>query len=263
MIDTHLHILPGIDDGPVTMEESIALARTLVQEGIHTAVATPHYNDKFPRRSAAEIRERVSAAQQALNQCGVPLRLLAGHEVLIKPDLLRDIRTGHLATLNGSRYLLLELWNSGWVVATEQVIFELIANGITPIIAHIERYAIFQQEPHTLDTLLHQGVLTQITASSLVGLQGKMNKRAAEHYLKQGWVHLIVSDAHGQHKRPPVVAQGLQRALQLVGPTRVHQLTESNPAAILGLTQHTLESVITQADDNNPPRTLSRYEFPI
>src|SRR5437016_10267223 len=109
MIDTHLHILPGVDDGPETIQQSLSLARTLVEEGIHSAIATPHYNDEFPRRSAAEIRERVSVVQQELDRQEIPLRLFAGHEVLIKPGLVEDIQAGRVATLNGSRYLLLEL----------------------------------------------------------------------------------------------------------------------------------------------------------
>ena len=107
MIDTHLHILPGVDDGPETLEEALALARALVQEGVSAAIATPHYNDEYRRRSADEIRGRVYDVQQALDRCGIPLRLFAGHEVLIKPGLVEDIQAGRLATLNGGRYLLL------------------------------------------------------------------------------------------------------------------------------------------------------------
>src|SRR5438270_273801 len=104
MIDTHLHILPGVDDGPETIEEALTLARALVQEGIHTAVATPHFNDLYPQRSAAEIQERVSVLQHVLEHQHIPLRLLSGHEALIKPGLVEDIQAGRLSTLNGSRY---------------------------------------------------------------------------------------------------------------------------------------------------------------
>src|SRR5690348_18327000 len=120
MIDIHLHILPGVDDGPQTLEESLALARALVGEGVHTAVATPHYSDEFPRRSAAEIRERVADLQLLLDRHAIPLRLAAGHEALIKPGLVEDIRAGRLATLNGGRCLLLELWSSAWPPQTER-----------------------------------------------------------------------------------------------------------------------------------------------
>src|SRR5712692_1367623 len=125
MIDTHLHILPGVDDGPDTLEDALALASALVREGIHSAIATPHYNDEFPRRSASEIQARVHDMQQVLDRQYIPLRLFAGHEALIKPGLVEDIHAGRLATLNSSRYLLLELWPSTWIPETERVIFEL------------------------------------------------------------------------------------------------------------------------------------------
>jgi protein-tyrosine phosphatase len=233
MIDTHLHILPGVDDGPETIQESLTLAQALVQEGIHAAIATPHYNDEFPQRSAAEIRERVYYLQQELNRHGIPLLLFAGHEALIKAGLVEDIQVGRLATLNGSSYLLLELWNSMWLPETERVIFELRAHGIIPIIAHPERYRAIQQDPSRLTALLRQGALAQLTASSLTGLQGKTTRRCAETLLKQGLIHLIASDAHGLRRRPPGVIHGLKRASELVGQVRVDQLIEAQPAAIL------------------------------
>lgn len=233
MIDTHLHILPGVDDGPETMEEALLLAQALVREGIHTAIATPHYNDEFPHRTAAEIRGRVSELQYALDRTGIPLRVCAGHEILINPGLLEDILTGRCATLNGSRYLLLELYNSTWLPETERVIFELLAHGLIPILAHPERYHALQQSPDRLGALLQQGVLAQLTASSLIGMQGNTARRCAETLLKKGLVSCIASDSHGLKKRPPAVVRGLERAAHFVGQQRVHQLTEIQPSLIL------------------------------
>jgi protein-tyrosine phosphatase len=233
MIDTHLHILPGVDDGPETMQESIALARVLVQEGIHSAIATPHYNDEFPRRSASEIRERVNDVQQELDRYNIPLRLFAGHEALINPGLVEDIHTGRLATLNNSRYLLLELWNGSWLPETEQVIFNLRAFDIVPVIAHPERYRAIQQDPNKLAALLEQGALAQVMAGSLVGIQGKMARRTAETLLKKRLIHCIASDAHGLQKRPPSVSGGLQCAEKLLGRAHVYRMIETCPAAIL------------------------------
>ena|SRR2546426_1829486 len=233
MIDTHLHILPGVDDGPETMGESLALARVLVQEGVHMAIATPHYNDEFPQRSAGEIRERVNDMQQELDRHNIPLRLLAGHEALIKPGLVEDIQSGRLATLNGSRYLLLELWNSTWIPETEREMFELRAYSLVPIIAHPERYRAIQQDPARLTALLQQGVLTQLTANSLVGLSGKTTRRCAETLLKKGLIHCIASDAHSLQKRQPSITRGLQRAVELLGRASVHQMVETRPAGIV------------------------------
>ena len=233
MIDIHLHILPGVDDGPVDLAGSLVLARSLVEEGVRVAVATPHYNDEYPQRSAREIYERVEALQMELNRHAIPLRLLAGHEALIKPGLVEDIQCGRLATLNGSRYLLLELWNNMWLPETEQVIFELRAFGIVPILAHPERYLTIQQDSSRLAALLEQGVLAQMTAGSLAGMQGRSARKCAETLLKRGLIHCIASDAHGPRRRPPAIREGMQVAGRLVGQVKAQQLIEAYPAAIV------------------------------
>src|SRR5712691_5543785 len=233
MIDTHLHILPGVDDGPDSLQESLMLAQELVRSGVHSAIATPHYNDMYPQRSAAEIRERVWDLQQALDRHSISLRLFAGHEVLIKAGLLEDIQAGRVATLNGSRYLLLELWSSSWLPETEWVIFELLSAGIVPVIAHPERYRVIQQDQLRLIALLQQGVLAQLMAGSLIGKQGKSARSTAEILLKKGLIHCIASDSHGLRKRPPVIIESLQYAAKLLDSARIYQLIETWPGAIL------------------------------
>ena len=233
MIDVHLHILPGVDDGPATLGDALSLARTLVQEGVRMAVATPHYNDEYPQLAAREIRERVGDLQRELDRCAIPLRLLAGHEALIQPGLAADVQGGRVATLNGSRYLLLELWNSSWMPETERVIFELGVMGIVPLLAHPERYFAIQQDSNRLKALIGQGVLAQLTAGSLVGMQGKTARKCAETLLKRGLIHCIASDAHGPGRRPPAIMQGMQAAERIVGRAQVGQLIEAYPAAML------------------------------
>lgn len=233
MIDIHLHILPGVDDGPETMQETLTLAQTLVREGVREAIATPHYNDEYRQCSVAEVRARVHEVQEMLARANVPLQLFAGHEVLIKPELLQDVQAGRVATLNGSRYLLLELWNNEWIPETERVIFTLRASGITPIIAHPERYRAIQQDVKRLEKLVQQGILAQVTLGSLLGMQGNTARRTAETLLKKGLVHLLASDAHGLQKRPACIKEGMRQAVKLVGAARVQQMTETGPAAII------------------------------
>ena len=233
MIDIHLHILPGVDDGPATLQESLVLAQALVQEGVQAVVATPHSNDEYPRLPTMDIRTRVSELQHVLEQQRIPLHLFAGNEVLIRPGLVDEIRAGRVATLNGSRYLLLELWNTMWLPETEQVIFELQSQGIVPIIAHPERYTTIQKDPARLASLIQHGALAQLTASSVLGLHGSTVKRTAETLLKQHLIHCLASDAHGMHRRPPYIAKSLKQIETLVGAERVYLMTETWPTAIV------------------------------
>lgn len=233
MIDIHLHILPGVDDGPATLDDALSLARSLVQEGVQVAVATPHYNDEYPQLPAREIVERVGNLQRELDRHAIPLRLLVGHEALIQAGLVADVQSGRLATLNGSRYLLLELWNSSWMPETERVIFELRALGIVPVLAHPERYLAIQQDSNRLKALVEQGVLAQLTAGSLVGVQGKTARKCAETLLKRGLIHCIASDAHGPGRRPPAILQGMQATERIIGRAQAAQLIEAYPAAMV------------------------------
>lgn len=233
MIDVHLHILPGVDDGPATLSDALSLARSLVQEGVHMAVATPHYNDEYQQLPAREIIGRVGDLQRELDRNGIPLRLLAGHEALIQPGLAADVQSGRLATLNGSRYLLLELWNSTWLPETERVIFELRALGVVPVLAHPERYSFIQQDSNRLKALLEQGMLAQLTAGSLVGMQGNTARKCAETLLKRGLINCIASDAHGPGRRPPAIRQGMLAAERIVGRLQAAQLIEAYPAALV------------------------------
>lgn len=233
MIDIHLHILPGVDDGPASMEESVALARALVSEGVSVAIATPHYNDQFPHLSADDVEQRVEALQRELDRHAIPLRVSPGHEALIKPRLAEDVHARRVATLNGSCYLLLEFYASAWLPTTESVVFELLAQGIIPIIAHPERYRAVQEDPARLSGLIKLGALAQLTAGSLLGAQGNAARRCAETLLKKGLIHYIASDAHGVNSRPPQMRQGAEQAQRMIGFDGVCQMTTSRPTAII------------------------------
>src|SRR5207237_6562547 len=115
-----------------------------------------------------------------------------------------------------SRYLLLELWNTEWLPDTERAIFELRASGFVPMLAHPERYRAIQKDAKRLATLRQQGVLAQLTAGSLIGMQGNTALRCAEMLLKKGLISCISSDAHGQRRRSPGVPFVPQRSIELV-----------------------------------------------
>lgn len=233
MIDLHVHLLPGVDDGPATLEQSLALARVLAQEGVHTCVATPHYNDQYPQLSAEDIRSRVATLQAVLIQQQIPLQIKAGHEVLIKPGLVDDLRTGRVATLNGGRYVLLELWTTTWLPETERVIFELRTAGFIPILAHPERYCTLQDDPKRVVALRAHGALMQVTIGSLIGMQGRSAQRCASTLLKKGLVDCLASDAHSLGQRRPAIRESLRTLNRLVKPGRLYQLLETLPAEIL------------------------------
>jgi protein-tyrosine phosphatase len=229
VIDLHSHVLPGIDDGPGTIEGSLALARAAVAAGTHVLVATPHVNWRYPN-DADTIAGRVDQLRARLGAEDVALELRAGAEIALTriPELdgaqLRRLRLG------GGPWLLVEPPFAPIVGNLEQTLLDLQAAGDRILLAHPERCAAFHRDPRMLTSLVREGVLTSLTAGSLVGHFGEKVRRFALDLVAAELVHNVASDAHDAVNRPPGIARELERAgLQALA----EWLTVSVPAAIL------------------------------
>jgi protein-tyrosine phosphatase len=185
LIDLHSHILPALDDGPRTIEESLDLARSAVADGVGILACTPH-NQKHLSRPVIEAA--VKELRAALAAAGIPLRLALGVEVLLEADMDALIAEERAFCLHNTRYMLIELPFDFWPPFTEQALFDLQLRGIVPIIAHPDRYRAVQTDPNRLVPLIERGALAQLTAGSLLGDFGPGPQRCAEALLKQNLV---------------------------------------------------------------------------
>jgi protein-tyrosine phosphatase len=230
VIDLHSHILPGVDDGAATFEESIAIAAAAVSDGIEVLAATPHVRSDFP--TAAGTMERlVAELQEELAARAVPLRLQPGGEIAL--DWIDELGLAELRRfgLGGNPdCVLLEFPYAGWPLGLADRVFSLAAAGLTPVIAHPERSSDVQQAPERLEPLVRSGALVQVTAASLDGRLGRRTQRAALDLVRGGLAHLIASDAHS----PAVRGIGMSAAAEAVGDPRLAAwLTREVPAAIV------------------------------
>jgi len=234
MIDLHVHILPEMDDGAKDIEHSLAMAQIAVQDGITTLVATPHVIKGAFDNSKDTILENVGNINKCLDRAGIPLQVLPGAEYHLEPDLPRRMAAGELLTINDTgRYLLIELPASMVPDYTGRVLYDLQLQGVTPIIAHPERNAGFEREPEILKNFISRGVLAQITSTSVTGLFGNTAKKTALKFLKEGYAHLIASDAHSSHGRSPVLSFAFQELERRWGTDYARTLTSSNPRLII------------------------------
>lgn len=232
--DLHCHILPALDDGPETIEEALAMARLLTEGGVATVVATPHAKEVEAIGGREALHQRVASFQQALQAAEIPLSVVVGAEHLLLPDLVGHVEQGKAITLNGSRYLLIELDFIHFPLYTEQAIFDLRLRGVVPVLAHPERQAVLQRQPHRLHRLARMGVLFQVTGASLLGVFGRHAKRTAEALIKEGLAHAIATDAHhAQGPRAPVLAPVINWVTRWVGEANAHRLFAQNPSAIV------------------------------
>jgi len=218
VIDLHNHILPGVDDGARTVEESCAMARALLALSVTTVCATPHVNEWS---TAPDVGRLVAELQETLEAEGIELPLLAGAEVRLTP---RPVP----ARLNATPYLLLEFPYDSLPPSYEQVIFELQVHGFRPVIAHPERITPIAEDPNILYQLVRRGCLGQLTALSLAGGFGARLREISELMLEHNLIHVIASDAHDCGDR----LQAISEAQALCG-DRAVELFEETPRKIL------------------------------
>ena len=235
VVDLHSHVLPGIDDGPATMAESVALVRRLESEGVRTIAATPHLRADHPRVQPVELAALCAelAAHVARERVGVRI-VPAGEVDLIwtldaRPEELKLVSYGQRGT-----DLLLECPYGLIPDFFEEQIFQLAVRGYRVLLAHPERNPTFQADPERLRALVERGVLVQLTAASIAGEpRSSRSARAARDFLTAGIAHIIASDSHGraapgrESLRP-----GLDAARALVGP-RSDWMVRGAPEAVL------------------------------
>lgn len=229
MIDLHCHVLAGIDDGPASDEQSLALARAAVASGTRTLVATPHVNSRYDN-DASGIAGAVERLRALLADDGSPLAIVAGAEVALSRVL--EIEPDELARLC--------LGDGGWVLleppfraSAPQLVpaVELLQKrGYGVVLAHPERCPLFYRDIGLVEQLVRRGVLTSVTASSLTGSFGGAARAFALQLAEIGLLHNVASDAHDDTDRPPQIAKHIERAgLAGLG----EWLTEEVPGAIL------------------------------
>lgn len=209
MIDMHSHILWNVDDGPKTIEESLAMLEQAVKEGITDIISTSHCQHPQYDAQYSIVQEQVQQLQQELKDRQIPLALHTGHEVRLTEKLIPSIQEGSIHVLAHSKYLLLELPSSHLPNYTRNIIHALLVEGITPIIAHPERNKGIAEKPERLERLIREGALAQITAGSLAGHFGKSVQRLSLDLVRANLVHTYGSDVHNLTTRPFLFEEGL------------------------------------------------------
>ncbi len=232
MIDLHCHLLPGLDDGAQTLAAAVEMAAIAAGEGVHTIVATPHL--VVGREDAwGEVAARAAELRQLLTSRRISLDLHLGAEVLLDPGLPDLAVRGRLPLLVAGPYVLVELPFYSLPTYAEQVLFELQAQGLRPVLAHPERCFPLHGDLAWVAGLAERGVVMQVNATSLTGDHGPSVRQAARELLRRGLAQLIASDAHSPAERPPRLAAAVAAAAGLVGEQAAMAMVSTNPAAVV------------------------------
>lgn len=196
MIDINCHILPGIDNGSKHMQESVAIAKSALAQGIDTIVATPkHMNGQY-HNFKQQIIQQVEILNQRLKEEEVAVTVLPGQEIRVYGELSDSLDKGHLLTLNETPgYLLIDLPSNHIPSYMMQLIFNLQIKGYKPIIAHPETNPFMREDPDLLYELVKQGALVQLATDSIVGKNSRKVQKFTLEIIQAGLAHFIGSEA--------------------------------------------------------------------
>lgn len=212
MIDIHSHIIPGVDDGPADMENSLNMLKTAEKSGTTGIIATPHYfKGRFetPFDKVVELSENLKA--EALAN-GISIDIYPGQEIFLTMEIVELYRQGIVKGLNGTRYLLVETDMGRYSESFLDIIYELKLMGAVPVIAHPERYGYVLEDISRINPFIDEGCLFQINSSSITGIFGKKVQKTAHTLIRHGICNFIASDAHTNHKRTPDLSEALMAA---------------------------------------------------
>jgi protein-tyrosine phosphatase len=230
MIDLHCHILPHIDDGSASWEETAEMCRIAAHDGVRHIVATPHANDKYSydRGHFESMRQELQAT------CGHLLNFSLGCDFRFSYENIEDaLFFPGRYTIANSNYLLVEFNDFSLMPAIREGVFRLVSTGIIPIVTHPERNPVLLDRHEKVLELIEYGCLIQITAGSLTGHWGERPQQMAEWLLMRDAVHVVASDAHDTRHRPPILSAAYERVSALTDKTVAQALFIDNPGAIV------------------------------
>jgi len=235
VIDLHSHILPGIDDGAGSIKSSLRMAKAAVNAGITKMVATPHlFRENVSSQDIGKIAEIRNIFVETLEKLNIPLQIFSGVEVHISHDLIDEIRRNRDGLgINGGSYILLEFPYDHVYSGIKDLFFDLMSEGLRPIIAHPERNFVFGKNPRLLYELVRMGGYCQANSGSYLGLYGENVREAAVLYLKLGLIHFLGSDCHNSRVTLPYYSSALKKIAGLIGADSAERLVKDNPQAVL------------------------------
>lgn len=237
MIDLHCHILPGLDDGSGSLDESIEMAAMAADQGVRHIVATPH----CLTGSAPDVIDGVAMLRELLQEAQIPIRLYAGMEIFGSFDTARLLQERKLLTLNGSRYPLIEFSFYTDGTAETEILQTVIDAGYTPLVAHPERYEYILQQPRLINQWKKMGCLFQVNRCSLLGRYGEDIQMMALELVERGFAAAVATDAHSSKVRTPRARDAYEMLYHSVSPVAAETLMIHNPKKII--TNHVLPPV--------------------
>ena len=229
MIDFHSHILPNIDDGATSMEESLRLIKEAKQAGFTKIISTSHYIEEYYESDEKERKELLNITNKNFQD----IELYLGNEIYLTNQMVQLLNDKKASTINNSRYVLFELPMNSKPLTAKETVYRLIENGYTPIIAHPERYSYVQENPEYVEELWEMGALFQSNYGSVIGIYGKKAEKAVKKLLKEDLIHFLGSDVHRENQIYPKMPKIMKKLNKIISQKKIEELTTINPQKVL------------------------------
>jgi protein-tyrosine phosphatase len=234
LVDTHCHLLAGLDDGPKTPADAIAMCRRAYEQGVRHSVALAHQNDAYPKNTPARIREAFARLRADLDAEGLDdYKVYPCAEVMVRPDLA-DVwdRRDFMTVSDGGLYVLLEMPH-GLCVELAWLVERLVTKGVRPILAHAERSPELLHDPEAVEKLIGAGCLIQISSLGVTRPGSSTDHRAMKDWVRRGVAHVLGSDGHSVKRRPPDLLDAYDRIRRWGGSDAAERIAHTNGLAVL------------------------------
>jgi protein-tyrosine phosphatase len=238
-VDTHCHLLAGLDDGPAAWDEALEMCRIVCADGARAVAATAHQGDGWPDVTPGRIVQATKELEQRLAQARIPLDVYPCAEVMACPELVEGWDGGRWLGMGaGVRYLLIELPH-GLFVDLREFVSDLCQRGVRPVLAHPERQPEMLLGAGVIEELVGRGCLIQVSADSLAPAQSPEFTAAVRDWIRRDLVHLVGSDGHSVHGRRPGIRAAFDAICRWAGPAAAERLCSLNGLCVLeGLPLH-------------------------
>ncbi|MFS9078040.1 capsular polysaccharide biosynthesis protein Cps4B [Streptococcus infantis] len=238
MIDLHSHIVFDVDDGPKSIDDSRALLEEAYAQGVRTIVSTSHRRKGMFETPEDKIAANFKAVQDLAQDIAPDLRILYGAEIYYTSDILDKLENNLIPKLNGTRYALIEFSMNTPYREIHNALTNVLMMGVTPVVAHIERYHALENDEKRVRELINMGCYTQVNSSSILkpklfGDTYKFMKKRARYFLEKDLVHIVASDMHNLDSRPPYMKEAYEIVSKKYGLDKARELFILNPEKII------------------------------
>ena len=238
MIDIHSHIIFDVDDGPKTLEDSRRMLEESYRQGVRTIISTSHRRKGMFETPEEKIAANFKQVQDLAKQVADDLTVLYGAEIYYTSDILKKLEEGTFPSLGGTKYVLIEFSMNTPYKDIHSALGNVIRLGMTPVVAHIERYHCLENDEDRVSELINMGCYMQVNSSNvlkpkLFGDRYKFMKKRVQFFLERDLVHFVASDMHNLDDRPPYMQKAYQIVAKKYGAERAEELFKTNQEILL------------------------------